>query len=66
MASKARTPIATLAVVEQLPAGGTRARFTLSVFPSSDMDERAERAEALRARFEAETGNPVVVNTHVA
>lgn len=66
MASKARTPIATLAIVEELPTGGTRARFTLQVFPSSDMDERAARAEALRARFEAETGHTVVVNTHAA
>jgi hypothetical protein len=65
MASKARTPIATLAIVEETPAG-PRARFTLQVFPSSDMDERAARAEALRARFEAETGNPVRINTHAA
>jgi len=66
MASKARTPIATLAVVEELPQGGTRARYTLEVWPSHDLDERAAKAEAVRARLEAETGHTVIVNTHAA
>lgn len=66
MASKAKTPIATLAIVEELPAGGTRARFTLEVWPAHDMDERAARAEAIRSRIATETGNTVVVNTHAA
>lgn len=66
MASKARTPIATLAVVEELPTGATVARYTVQVWPSHDLDERAARAEAVRARLAAETGNTVVVNTHAA
>lgn len=66
MASKARTPIAIIAVVEELPTGATRARFTLEVWPAHDLDERAARAEAVRAHLEAETGHTVVVNTHAA
>lgn len=66
MASKAKTPTAVLAVVEHLPSGATRARFTCEVWPAHDLDERAARAEEVRARLEAETGNTVVVNVHAA
>lgn len=63
MPSKPKVPTATLAIVEQAPTG-PRARHTIPVWPSSDVDAVTARAEMLRARFEAETGNTVVVNTH--
>lgn len=59
----AKTPTALVAVIEETPSGD-RARFTISVFPSSDTDAVATRAESLRVRFATETGNVVRIVTH--
>jgi len=66
MPSKTKTPVAILAIVAHLGNGTTRALHTLEVWPSHDLDERAARAEALRARFAETTGNVVTVYTHAA
>lgn len=63
MPSKPKVPTATLAIVEET-ASGPRARHTIPVWATSDVDALAARAEEIRARYEAETGNAVVINTH--
>lgn len=65
MPSKPKTPVATLAIIERQPQG-PRAHHTIPVWPTSDVDALAIRAEGIRAAVAAKTGNVVEVVTHGA